>query len=207
MPSSAIVSHLGEALAAINRAILTGTEGNLRFFSTGCANRCEHFLVLPQIVLPGRTALLTSLRLILKAFFRIKFLLAGSEYELVPTVLAYQSLVLIHDRLPRLDKILPVGRIRRTPPKKRTSLYSAASAAWETSPPYGPGKGCTLTYDRTDYMYGSRPRRDESPPLSIRSLHPRLLRHKPMPGTAWLLVEEPSEAAAPLSGLAPYRIL
>ena len=103
-----LLSHLGEALTAINRAILAGLKGYSGLFATGCADCGVHFALRTGSVLAGITAGLASLGLIHKALGSIKFLLAGSENEFFAAFFADESLVFVHGCLPHLDKkILP----------------------------------------------------------------------------------------------------
>ena len=68
-------AHLSKALAAVDRAILPGTEGHLGFLAASGADSGEHFLVLPQVVLTGSAALFASLGLVFKALFGVELLL------------------------------------------------------------------------------------------------------------------------------------
>ena len=105
--SSAFASHAGEALAAVNGAILAGLEGNLRFLPAIRADSRMHLALRLRGVFAGVAAVLAALRLIHKAFFRIEFLLTGGEHEFRATFLADQSLVFVHGCYLALEKICP----------------------------------------------------------------------------------------------------
>ena len=93
-----LVAHRGEALAAIHRAILPGLEGNLGLSTAVRAHGVVHHA--GSTVVPRGLVLLTALtatsRLVLKALFRVEFLLTGGKHEFVTAVTAHQRLVLIH---------------------------------------------------------------------------------------------------------------
>ena len=87
---------LCKAIAAINRAIFGGLEGNLAFRTAiGTNSVIKSFRAFGSgfARIPAGFA---SLRLILEALFRIKFLLAGSEHELVAAIFTDQFLVFVH---------------------------------------------------------------------------------------------------------------
>jgi len=93
---SVALAHPGEAVAAIDRTIGLGLEGDLRLAAAGSAGSRE---VLPGAagrVLASVAAFLASLRLVLEAFFSIEFLLAGRENEFIAAFLARKSLVSVH---------------------------------------------------------------------------------------------------------------
>ena len=83
--------HLGEALAAVNRAIFTGSEGNAGFLAAGSADSGEHLSLGlgSAAVLAGVTAVSASLGLVLKASFSVELLLTGGENEFLAAVFAY----------------------------------------------------------------------------------------------------------------------
>ena len=81
--------HLSKALAAINRTVLTGTEGNLRLFAAVGANGGEHLTVGSLVLLAGVAAGLAALGLIGKTALGIELLLTGGEHELIATFFAY----------------------------------------------------------------------------------------------------------------------
>ena len=85
---SAVLAHLGEAVAAIHRTIGLGLEGNLCLAaacSTGC---CEELTGATSSVLASVAASLAALGLILEAALCVEFLLAGSENEFLTTLFA-----------------------------------------------------------------------------------------------------------------------
>ena len=87
--SSGLFLHLCKALAAINRTVLTGTEGNLRLFAAVGANGGEHLTVGSLVLLAGVAAGLAALGLIGKTALGIELLLTGGEHELIATFFAY----------------------------------------------------------------------------------------------------------------------
>lgn len=92
----ALLTHLGEALAAIDRTVLTGSERNLGFLTTSSAGSSEHFTLRLCGVLTGITAGFASLGLVYETLGSIKFLLAGGEYKFSATFFADESLVFVH---------------------------------------------------------------------------------------------------------------
>ena len=88
--------HLCKALAAVNGAILTGSEGYLAFCTALCAGSVEHFTLGLVCVLACITAGLAALRLIFKALCSVELLLAGCENEFVAAFLTDESLVFVH---------------------------------------------------------------------------------------------------------------
>lgn len=91
-----VASSCGVALAAVYRLPVSGIERNLAGFSALSADSVEHFSTALSRVLLRITARLASLGLVLKALLCIEFLLTGCEHELIPAILASQSLVLVH---------------------------------------------------------------------------------------------------------------
>ena len=89
----------GEAVPAQDRTVVARFEGDLRLRSALCAYRIVHFAgarrrsAIPA-AFPYIPAILATDRLILEAFFRIELLFAGSEYEILATVLALECFVL-----------------------------------------------------------------------------------------------------------------
>lgn len=81
--------HFGEALAAINRTILTGLERNFRFSAAGGTGCGVHLFLGLQLVFAGITALFAALGLVDEATLRIEFLLTGGEDELFSTLFAH----------------------------------------------------------------------------------------------------------------------
>jgi hypothetical protein len=88
--------HLGEAFAAVYRAIFTGLEGNAGFAAAASAGGSEHFTFGAGGILAGVTAGLAALGLVYKASFSVEFLFAGGEYKFVAAFFAYQGLVFVH---------------------------------------------------------------------------------------------------------------
>ena len=92
----AVVS-LGEALAAVNRAVTGGLKGNSRFFTALGADSGEHLSGGSVGSLAGVTASFASLGLLSEASLGVEFLLASREDELIAALFASQSLVSVHD--------------------------------------------------------------------------------------------------------------
>ena len=88
--------HLGEALAAVNGAVLTRLEGNLAGLAAGCADCVEHLAGGLVGLLAGVTALFAALGFILKSAGCVELLLTGGENEFLTTFLAHQGLVFVH---------------------------------------------------------------------------------------------------------------
>jgi hypothetical protein len=86
----------GEAIAAVNRTVFSGLEGNLRLAAATGADGREHFSLVCAAIFSGLTAGLASLGLIRKALFRVEFLFAGGEDKLAAALFACQCLVLGH---------------------------------------------------------------------------------------------------------------
>ena len=80
--------HLGEALTAINRAVLTRLERNLAGFAAGCTNCIKHLAGSLVGLLAGVTALLAALGFILESAGCVEFLLTGGENEFLTTFFA-----------------------------------------------------------------------------------------------------------------------
>jgi hypothetical protein len=91
-----LLFHFCVAVAAINRSVVAGLEGNLCFFATTSASSGEKFSCGLACVLLSGTAGFASLGFVLETFFCVKFLFTCGEYEFVAAILAYQCLVLIH---------------------------------------------------------------------------------------------------------------
>ena len=89
----------GEAVPAQDRTVVARLEGDLRLRSALCAYSIVHFAgarcrsAIPA-AFPYIPAILATDRLILEAFFRVELLFAGSEYEILATVLALECFVL-----------------------------------------------------------------------------------------------------------------
>ena len=84
----ALLTHLGEALAAIDRTVGLGLEGNLGLAAAGSANSGEVLAGTAGSVLASVTAGLAALGLVLEAALRIELLLTGGEHELLAALLA-----------------------------------------------------------------------------------------------------------------------
>ena len=83
-----LLSHLSEALAAINGTIGLGLKGNLRLAAAGSAHGGKELAGTAGGVLASVTAVLAALGLILEAALSVEFLLTGGENELVTTLFA-----------------------------------------------------------------------------------------------------------------------
>ena len=86
---SALLAHLGKAIAAIHRTIALGLERHSGLAAAVGAGSGE---VLPRTagsVLAGVTAGLAALRLVLEAALRIELLLTGGEHELLAALFAH----------------------------------------------------------------------------------------------------------------------
>ena len=86
---------LAEAVTAVDRTVVLRLERHFRLLAAVSADDFVHLALLATLA--AATALLAAVtaanRLVLKAFFRIKLLLACAEDELLAAVLAYQRLV------------------------------------------------------------------------------------------------------------------
>ena len=107
-----VLLHCCEAIAAVNRAIAGGLEGNLCFFAAVSASGGEILSCLSGSVLLCVSAGLASLGFVLETFLGVEFLFTSGEYELVATILAYQCLVFVH--LPYLLKFFNCPERTRT---------------------------------------------------------------------------------------------
>lgn len=89
---SAVPSSL-EAVAAVYRTIILRLKWNLGLLATLSAYYGEHLALFPVSTLTIATLLIAAItaanRLVLKAFFCIKFLLACAEDEFLTAVLTY----------------------------------------------------------------------------------------------------------------------
>ena len=93
---SAVLLHLGKALAAVHRTVGLGLKGNTSFLAASGAGSGEELSGATGSVLAGITARLAALGLILEASLRVEFLLTGSEHKFSAAVLAYQRFVFVH---------------------------------------------------------------------------------------------------------------
>lgn len=85
---SAILAHLGKAIAAIHRTVRFGLKRHLGLAAASSTNSGEILTGTAGSVLAGVTAGLAALRLILEAALSIEFLLTGGENELLTTLFA-----------------------------------------------------------------------------------------------------------------------
>ena len=92
----AVVS-LSKALAAENRAVTGGLEGNSSLFAALSADSGEHLSGGTIGSLTGVTAGFASLGLVYEASLGVELLLASREDELIAALFAFQSLVSVHD--------------------------------------------------------------------------------------------------------------
>jgi hypothetical protein len=82
------LSLTSEALAAVNRTIGLGLEGNLCLTTAACAGSSEELTGTTAGVLTSVAAGLAALGLILEAALCVELLLTGGEYELVAALFA-----------------------------------------------------------------------------------------------------------------------
>ena len=107
--SGLLFLHLCEALAAVNRTVLTGLEGDSGFLAAGGAGSGEHLTVRSGCVLAGIAARLASLGFIDEAALRIELLLTGGEHKLGATFFAVEGFVSVPSFLPHLWIDLPAA--------------------------------------------------------------------------------------------------
>ena len=84
----ALLAHLGEAIAAVNRTIALGLKRNLGLATAGSAGSGEVLTGTASGVLASVTAGLAALGLVLEAALSVELLLTGGEHELVAALLA-----------------------------------------------------------------------------------------------------------------------
>jgi len=84
-----VLAHLGEALAAVDRAVRLGLEGNLCLATACCAHSSEILTGAANGVLTSITASLAALRLVLETALCIELLLTGAEHELLAALFAH----------------------------------------------------------------------------------------------------------------------
>jgi len=85
-----------EALAAVDRLVAAGLEGNVCRLSTRRANCFVHLAVARVVhALARPTAVRAPRRLVLEPTLHVKLLLTGGKYEVPATVAAIQGLVLV----------------------------------------------------------------------------------------------------------------
>ena len=90
---------LAEAVAAVNRTVGTGLEGNLAGFAAACAGCVIHLTVAAatgRALLAGSAAVFAALGFIGEALFCVEFLLAGGEGEALSAIFADDGLVAEH---------------------------------------------------------------------------------------------------------------
>ena len=85
---SLLLLHLCKALAAVNRAIGLGLEGNSRLAAAGCTDSREILTRAMSSVLARVTAGLAALGLILEAALCIELLLTGGKNEFLAALFA-----------------------------------------------------------------------------------------------------------------------
>ena len=83
-----LLSHLGEALAAVYRTVGLGLKGNLCFSAACSASSSKELTGTTGSVLASVTACLAALGLILEAALCIELLLTGGEYKFVTALFA-----------------------------------------------------------------------------------------------------------------------
>ena len=81
-------AHLSEALAAVDRTIGLGLEGNLCLAAAAMASSGEELTGATGVVLASITASLAALGLVLEAALCVEFLLTGGENEFVAALFA-----------------------------------------------------------------------------------------------------------------------
>ena len=91
-----LLLYFGEALAAVNGAILPGLERNLSLFAARRTDCSVELTLWLTCVFARITTLFASLGLIYKALFTVKLLLADSENKFLAAFFADQLLVLVH---------------------------------------------------------------------------------------------------------------
>ena len=84
----ALLTHLGEALAAVDRTVGLGLERNLGLAAASCADCGEVLTGATSGVLASVAAGLAALGLVLEAALRVELLLTGSEHELFAALFA-----------------------------------------------------------------------------------------------------------------------
>ena len=108
--SFAELSSLGEAVAAVNRTVFSGLEGNLAGCTALSANSLEHLagssaLVAASCSLASVTAALAALGLVGEAFFCVESLFISGENEFNTAVLTSESFVVVHLNTPNLKSV------------------------------------------------------------------------------------------------------
>jgi len=85
---SGLLFHLSEALAAVNRTIGLGLEGNLCLAAACSACSCEVLTGATGSVLASVAANLAALGLVLETALCVELLLTGGENEFLTTLFA-----------------------------------------------------------------------------------------------------------------------
>ena len=84
----AVLAHLGEAIAAVNRTIALGLKRHAGLATAGSAGSGEELTGATGGVLASITAGLAALGLVLETALGVELLLTGGENELVTALLA-----------------------------------------------------------------------------------------------------------------------
>ena len=84
----ALLAHLSEAIAAVNRTIALGLKRNLGLAAAGSAGSGEVLTGTASSVLASVTAGLAALRLVLETTLCVELLLTCGENELLTALLA-----------------------------------------------------------------------------------------------------------------------
>ena len=87
--TSGLLSHLGKALAAVNRAIGLGLEGNPGLAAAGSAGSGEELTGTTGGVLARVAACLAALGLVLEAALCVELLLTGGKNKFLAALFAY----------------------------------------------------------------------------------------------------------------------
>jgi hypothetical protein len=100
-----LLTHLSEAVAAINRTIGLRLKRNLSLAAASSASCSEELTGAAGSVLAGVTAGLAALGLVLETTLSVEFLLTGGKSKLVAALFAYQDLVFVHRIFPLFDSL------------------------------------------------------------------------------------------------------
>jgi hypothetical protein len=98
--SGSLGLSLRKALAAIDRTVIAGLEGDLAGLSALGADSVIHLTLattFAAVVLPGVAALLAALRLVLETTLSVEFLFTGGKDELFAAVFAHECFVFVHN--------------------------------------------------------------------------------------------------------------
>jgi hypothetical protein len=98
-----LLTHLGEAVAAVDRTVRLGLKGNLRLTAASGAHSSEVLTGAAGGVLAGVTAGLAALGLVLEAALSVELLLTGGKSKLLTALFAYQDFVFVHWIFPLFD--------------------------------------------------------------------------------------------------------